>query len=158
MATTRKWTQQASSVTLLSTELNGLAAGALNISSVGGTAGVFNNAQGTANLDGYTRAFIQANLAVPSAGFAANSTLDIWLIKQVGTQYEDGSASVTPTRPPDVSIAMDTAVAARHPLYDIRLPPGNFFVLARNNQASGTQALAASGNTVTLQAYTDQGV
>ena len=154
MATTRKWTQQASSVTLLSTELNALAAGALNISS-----GTFSNTQGTSNFDGYTRALVEMNLAANGGvAFAANSTLDIWLIKQVGSQAEDGSASLTPARPPDFSFPMQASTAAQHVALDVRIPPGTFSVLARNNQASGSQALGGTLNTVTLQMYTDAGV
>lgn len=53
---------------------------------------------------------------------------------------------------------MQTTVAAQHIIADIMLPPGTLSILAKNNQLSGSQALAASGNTLTLQAYTDQGV
>lgn len=153
MSTTRKWTQQGTAVTLLSTELNSLAAGSLAVS--GST---INNSQGQTNLDGYTRAYIEANLAAPSGAFAANSTLDIWFLKQVNSQQEDGSSSVTPARPPDLSLGMQATANAQHIILDVRLPVGTMAILSRNNQASGTQALAASGNTVTLQAYTDQGV
>ncbi len=153
MSTTRKWTQQSSAVTLLSTELNSLAAGSLALSSSS-----INNSQGQTNLDGYTRAFIEMNLAAPSAAFASGSTLDVWFLKQVGSQTEDGSSSVTPARPPDLSLPMQATANAQHVIQDIRLPPGTLSILTRNNQSSGSQALASSGNTVTLQAYTDQGV
>lgn len=153
MSTTRKWVEQGTAVTLLSTELNSLAAGALNVSSA-----TINNSQGQTNLDGYTRALVECNLAAPSAAFAANSTLDIWFLKQVNSQQEDGSSSVTPARPPDFSFPMQATANAQHVALDVRLPPGTMAILARNNQASGTQALASSGNTVTLQAYTDQAV
>jgi hypothetical protein len=153
MATTRKWSEQGTAVTLMSTELNSLAAGALVAAS-----STVNNSQGVSNLDGYTRAIIEANFAAPSGAFAANSTLDLWFLKQVNAQQEDGSASVTPARPPDVSFAMQATANAQHVAYLITLPPGTMGILARNNQASGTQALAASGNTILIQAYTDQGV
>lgn len=153
MSTTRKWTQQASAINLLTTELNALAAAAL----VAATSTI-NNTQGQANLDGYTRAFVEMNLAAPSAAFASNSTLDLWFLREVGTQVEDGSATVTPARPPDVSFPLQATAAAQHDIQDVELPPGTLGVLARNNQATGTQGLAATGNTVTLQAYTDQGV
>jgi hypothetical protein len=153
MSTTRKWTQQGSAVTLLSTELNSLAAAGLAVSS-----STINNSQGQTNLDGYTRAYVEANLAAPSAAFAANSTLDLWFLKQVGSQTEDGSSSVTPARPPDLSLPMQATSNAQHVILDVRLPPATLSILARNNQGGGSQALAASGNTVTLQAYTDQGV
>jgi hypothetical protein len=153
MSTTRKWVQQGSAVTLLSTELNSLAAGGLAVSS-----STINNSQGQANLDGYTRAFVEMNLAAPSASFANNSTLDLWFLKQVGSQVEDGSSSVTPARPPDLSLPMQGNGTAQHVILDVRLPPGTLSILARNNQGGGSQALASSGNTVTLQAYTDQGV
>lgn len=153
MSTTRKWLPQASAVTLLSTELNSLAAGSL----VRSTA-TLNNSQGQTNLDGYTRAYILASLAAPGAAFAANSTLDLWFLKQVGGTTEDGTSGTTPARPPDVSMPLQPTANASNVIQDIRLPVGTMYVLARNNQASGTQALAASGNTVSLQAYTDQGV
>lgn len=153
MSVTRKWVQQSSAVPLMSTELNSLAAGALVTS-----AATINNSQGQANLDGNTRAYFQMNLAAPSAAFAANSTLDIWLLRQVGSQVEDGLATVTPARPPDFSFPLQANNSAQHVILDVILPPGTLSILARNNQASGSQALAASGNTVNLQAYTDQGV
>jgi hypothetical protein len=153
MSTTRKWVQQGSSIGILGTELNSLAAGSLALSS-----SPIDNVQGQTNLDGYTRAFIEMNLAAPSGAFASGSTLDIWFIKQVGTQYEDGSSSITPARPPDLTLPMQATANAQHVIQDVRLPPGQLYILARNNQASGSQALASSGNTVTLQAYTDQGV
>lgn len=153
MATTRKWTQQGTAITVMSTELNSLAANALVAASSS-----INNSQGQANLDGYTRALFEVNFAAPSSGFAANSTLDIWLLKQVNSQQEDGSSSVTPARPPDFSFPMQTTAAAQHVVLDVRVPPGTMGVLARNNQASGSQALAASGNTITALLYTDQGV
>ena len=154
MSTTRKWVMQGTAVTLASTELNSLAAGAL----VASTLPTINNSQGTANLDGYTRALVEMNLAAPSLAFAANSTLDMWFLKTVNAQQEDGSASITPARPPDVSFPMQATTNAEHCVQDIRLPPGTMGILFRNNQASGSQALAASGNTVALVAYTDQGV
>lgn len=157
MTTTRKWLQQGTAITLLSTELGngtaGLAAGALVVSS-----STINNTQGQANLDGYTRAYIEMNLAAPSAAFAANSTLDIWFLKEVGTQVEDGSSSVTPARPPDVSLPMQATANAQHVIQEIHLPVGTMSILARNNQGSASQGLAVSGNTVTLQAFTDQSV
>lgn len=153
MSTTRKWIQQGTSVTLFTTELNSLAAAALAAASSS-----LNNSQGQTNLDGYTRAYIEMNLAAPSGAFAANSTLDFWFLKTVGSQVEDGSSSVTPARPPDFSFPMQATANAQHVALDIRIPVGTLQPLVRNNQASGTQALAASANTITMQLYTDQGV
>jgi len=156
MAITRKWVYQASAITVASTELNGLAAGGLNVASTNQ-----NNTQGQANLDGYTRALFLMNLALTTGNYAANSTLDVWLLREVpmtsGT-FEDGSSSVTPARPPDFSFALQASSAAQKQAQDVRLPPGTFGILFRNNQSTGTQALAATGNTITMVAYTDSGV
>lgn len=158
MATTRKWVQQGTPTAVLGSELNGLAAGALVRSTSS-----FSNTQGTANWDGYTRAIVQMTLSngtAPSAAFAANSSLDIWILKELGTQVEDGAAGVTPSRPPDFSFPLETVTSAQYVSLDVRLPPGTFYFLARNNQGSGTVALAASAtaNSLGVQPYTDQGV
>lgn len=158
MATTRKWVQQATPTTVMESELNGLAAGSL----VRSTAS-FSNTQGTANWDGYTRAIVQMMLSsgtAPTAAFAANSTLDVWILKEVGSQVEDGVGGTTPARPPDFSFPLETITTVQYVSLDVRLPPGTIYFLARNNQGSGSVALAASAtaNSITVQPYTDQGV
>ena len=85
----------------------------------------------------------------------ANNPIYIWLLREIdGTNFEDGSASVTPTRNPDVVVAVRAVTTAQRaivPIYDI--PPGPIKTLVRN--LSGT-AFAASGNTVKLRPKTVQ--
>ncbi len=153
MATTRKWTQQTTTTSVMTTELDLLAAGATAKSAAN-----FTNAQGTANLDGYTRTFVWLHLAAPSGNFAANSAIQFWWLKKVGTTEEDGSSTITPATDPDFFISIRPVGTAQDIIVDVVFPPGVLDILALNSQGSGTQALAATGNTVTLQPYTDQGV
>src|SRR5690242_729422 len=100
MATTAEYIVQSTATTLLSTELNTLAASAF--SSAGAA---INNVQATSNFNGYTNATLELVLAAPTAAFASNSAIYLWFLKSVdGTNYEDTSAN---PRPPDVVIPME---------------------------------------------------
>jgi len=152
MPLTRKWSAFQPALTVASTELNGLAAGSLVLA-----AASFNNVQGQAALDGYTRAFIQMNLAATTAAHAANTSLDLWFLKTVN-KVEDGGPSVPPTRNPDVSWGVTANSLPQSEVLDVEIPPGVSWLLFRNTQGSGSQALGATGNFVCVGAYTDQGV
>lgn len=152
MATTLEMIEQSTAVTLLSTELNSIANG--SNSAAGST---INNVQATSNLNGYTRAKIEFYMAAYSGTPSANSGLLVWFLKSVdGTNYEDGSSSVTPARNPDVVISVNaTASGPQRIVRECFIPVGNFKPLGGNRTGI---AFAGSGNTLKILANTDQGV
>lgn len=133
------------SQTLLSTELNSLAnnSNAVHASSVSLT--------NTGYLDAEAELLVTFGVAP-----TANTPIYVWLLREIdGTNFEDGSASVTPTRPPDIIFtvrAVTTAQRIVQMVYDI--PPGAIRALVRN--AGTGQAFAASGNTLTVRPKTFQ--
>jgi hypothetical protein len=85
---------------------------------------------------GYTRAVCE--LAVPSfpSAPAANTGVSVWIIKQVdgGSNYEDGDASTTPARMPDMVFPLRAvSTAQRVTLPSVDLPPGLFKALLKND-------------------------
>lgn len=88
-----------------------------------------------------------------AVAFTAGSTFDVWVLTSLdGSVYEDGSASVTPARPPDVYFyprAVNTAQVLI--LTGIQLPPTKYKILFRN---SGGQAFTGVDADNTLSAYT----
>src|SRR4051812_15932859 len=95
-----KQVEQASAVTLLGSELNNLAN---NTMCAAGSALV--NTVGTANTDGYVRAKVELLLAAYTGTPTAGAAVYVWFLKTLdGSNYEDGSASVTPARAPDLVI------------------------------------------------------
>lgn len=137
--------------TLMTTELNALANNAL-ATTVGGT-GVYSNSLG------YTKGRIQLTCAF-GTNPSANTGFSVWFLVAIdGTNYEDGSASVTPGRAPDVIIGNVRAVTTTQILTQDCIIPANFGGVGFNtlilNNGTG-QALGASGNTLKLQAYTYQ--
>lgn len=86
----------------------------------------------------------------------AYSSLRIWFLREDGSgDYEDGDASTTPIRDPDVVIPLRAVTTAQNPIQpDIILPPGPFKTLAVNDE-SGQQI--SSGWTVKVRPSTYQG-
>jgi hypothetical protein len=84
---------------------------------------------------GYTRAVCE--LVVPSfpSAPAANTAVSVWIIRQVdSSNYEDGDASTTPARMPDMVFPLrPVSTAQRVTLPSIDLPPGLFKALAKND-------------------------
>lgn len=81
-----------------------------------------------------------------------NTTVLVWFLRAPdGTNYEDGSSSVTPTRNPDAVFVMRAATAQRI-LKRVKMPVGSFKVLLQQN--SGQAWLSA--NTLKLKPYTNQ--
>lgn len=157
MATTVKQTEQGAEVSLLTTELNSLANNTNVVSSVGGTSGVFANTQGTTSFDGYVEGKVELNLGAPSTTVTANTDVQLWFLLAVdGTNYEDGGASVTPARLPDLVIPLRAVSTAQRVARRCLIPVGSFKVLLRNNGTGVT--LAASGNTVKVKLSSHQGV
>lgn len=84
----------------------------------------------------YTRAVCE--LAVPSFSGAvtANTGVSVWIIRTVdaGTSYEDGDASTTPARMPDMVFPLRAvSTAQRVELPAIDLSPGLFKALVKND-------------------------
>jgi hypothetical protein len=84
----------------------------------------------------------------------ANTAFVAWILREIdGTNYEDGGTSVTPTRVPDMIFTVRAVTTAQRIIAICDLPPGSFKVLIRND-ATG-QAIAASGNTLTIRPVTE---
>lgn len=84
----------------------------------------------------------------------ANTAVTVWLLREVdGTNFEDGGASVTPTRLPDAVFPLRAVTTAQRIIVPVDLPPGNFKALLRNDGTG--QAMAASGNTLRLRPLTE---
>ena len=147
-------------VTLMTTELNTAATGSLKISSVGGSSGVFRNLNGggTSDLDGRLSGRFELLLA-SGHNISVNGAINVFLLtSNDGTNFERGSASVMPNRPPDFTFYPGIESGAQYLTADARLPPGYFKVLVQLiNLGSGAQ-LASSGNTLKVIAFTGQSV
>lgn len=120
--------------------LKALASGGLQVS---------NAIDNSANL--YNSLNLSLNVRGASA-FTSGSTLDLWILPSLdGANYEDGSASVTPARPPDAYFyprAVSTAQLLALTL--LQIPPTKFKLLLRN---SGGQAFTNTNAENTLDAY-----
>lgn len=150
-------------VDLLTTELNGLAAGAAATSSVGGTSGVFNQTSfnttnGPPLLETW---FTSGGTFTPAAGQALMG----WCLKSIdgGTTFESLVATPSTTVPalsrnPDFVIPLDNAAYASANIRfgTILLLPAPYFKVVLQN--FGATALPASGNKVTVGPYTYQQV
>jgi hypothetical protein len=144
--------------TLLSTELNSLANNASVLSSVGGSSGVFDNTIGNSGVsNGYFLGDVEMVCAAFGSAPTANTALNVWFLQTIdGTNYEDGSSSITPVRPPNVAFQFQASTNAQRLIQlSIPLPAGKFKVLAQNN-GSG-QTMAGSGNTIKVRPTTPQG-
>jgi len=87
----------------------------------------------------------------------ANTAVSIWFLREIdGTNYEDGSASITPTRNPDVVFGVRSTTNPQRMIKTCILPPGDFKPLLRN-EGTG-QAFASSGNVVKIRPVTLQSV
>jgi hypothetical protein len=154
MPTTLQMTEQGTPVNLLTTELNSLASG--SNSSAGPT--VTNTITGgTADTGGYVRAKIELLLAAYSGTPTAGTAILLWFLKTVnGTDFEDGSSSVTPSRRPDVVIPVrNVASGPQRIVVEYWVPVGAFKTLARNDTIG--VAFASSGNTIKALFNTDTG-
>lgn len=143
------------SVSLLTTELNSLA------NNTNGSAGsaVNNVAGGTSNADGYVRGAVELYLAAYTGTPTAGTGVSLWFLRSVdgGTNYEDGSSSVTPARTADVFIPVRALSSGpQRVAVPCWLPAGYWKPLARNEGTGIT--FASSGNTVVVRAETDEGV
>ena len=135
--------------TVASTVLNSLA----NTSLAAGT--VFDNTQGAAG-DGYTLMDVELVVAFATAP-TIPSAITLWVLAAPdGTNYEDGDATTTPARQPDLVFPMRAVTTAQRISIRAALPWGLIKPLLKND-ATG-QALAASGNTLKFRLATREAV
>ena len=129
--------------TALSTGLNSLANNALVASSA---------ITLSTGEPGYQRC--EAELVVTyGTAPTANTACVVWLLREIdGTNYEDGSSTVTPTRNPDLVFPLRAVTTAQRIVVTGDLPPGAFVALLRNDGTG--QAMASSGNTLKLRPVT----
>jgi hypothetical protein len=150
MATTEKYALGAVA-SLMTTELNSLANNALAASSSS-----YNNIQAGGGGDGYTLCDLEL-VATFGTAPTANTGVSVWfLARPDGTNFEDGSASITPARLPDAVIPVRAVTTAQRIVRRILLPWGVFSTLLKNDGTG--QALAASANTLKVLPVTPQGV
>lgn len=136
----------APALTLMSTELNAAASGAVALSSVGGSAGVFSNA----NTGQVIWSPLVLTLGSTAGAFQTGGNLSCWFLQSLdGATYESGAAA--PPRAPDVVFPLPASTLAATTTFLsqglVRLPALRFKVLCQNNSG---QTLSASGNTVVL--------
>ncbi|MDB5937254.1 MAG: hypothetical protein JWQ01_4598 [Massilia sp.] len=144
-----------SQATLLTTELNTLANNGTAISTVLGGTGVYDNTIGQAG-DGYTLCDVEL---VVTYGVAptANTGVSFWfLLAEDGANYEDGDASTTPGRLPDIVFPLRAVTTAQRITRRAMMPWGKWKSLAKNDGTG--QAMAASGNTIKIRPVTPEGV
>lgn len=145
MATTQKWARGTAD-TLLSTELNSIANN--------------NNAIKSSSVTLTTESYVLAEveLRVQFGGTpTANTSISVWFLREIdGTNFEDGSGSITPARNPDVVMPVRATSNAQRIIKSCVLPPGSFIPLIRNDGTG--QSLAASGNTLKVRPVTLQSV
>lgn len=139
---TTKWLR-GTIATLLSAGLNSLANNGLALSSA------FDN--GTAlDLQGELELVVTYGSAP-----TANTGCAVWLLRNVdGTNYEDGSDSVTPARAPDLVFPLRAVTTGQRIILPVTIPPGSWKALLKNDGTG--QAMAASGNTLKLRPLTYQ--
>jgi hypothetical protein len=128
--------------TLLTTELNSLANNATTAASAAYSAG-----------GGYLLAEVELVVTFGTAP-AANTGCSVWFLGQPSGTYEDGSATVTPARRPDVVLPLRAVTTAQRVTQRCMIPPGTFKALLLND-GSG-QTMAASGNTLGIKPLTYQ--
>jgi hypothetical protein len=146
--------EQANALTLLSTELNSLANGTGVVSSVGGTSGLFDSSH--ADLDHYLFGKFELSLAAPATAFTAGA-VNVWFLHRVdGTNLEDGSASLAPKRPADLTFYVQASASAQRIIVSAPLPVGAWKVLVLPLGLGAGAVLAASGNTLKVKANTTQ--
>jgi hypothetical protein len=136
----------APALTLMSTELNAVASGAVALSSVGGSSGVFSNT----NTGQVIWSPLMLTLGSTAGAFQTGGNLSCWFLQSIdGVTFESGTAA--PPRAPDMVFPVPAAALAATATFLsqglVRLPALRFKVLCQNNSG---QSLNASGNSVVL--------
>jgi len=110
----------------------------------------------SASPAGYMFADCELNIASTSGTVTAGTTVLGWFKRSVdGTTFEDGSTTVTPRRNPDMSFPLDAVNTAQRIIRsDIRMPPGSFQLLIKND-GTGV-SLQGTPWTVKCTLYTPQ--
>jgi hypothetical protein len=131
--------------TLISTGLDSLANNGLALGAA------FDNTQGAAG-DGYTLCELELVVTF-SVAPTANTGASLWLLGAPdGTNYEDGSSSVTPAKLPNVVFPVRAVTTAQRIVRRAWLPPALMKPLLKNDGTG--QAFAASGNTLKIRPVT----
>jgi len=140
-----RWTAYDSVVTYLSTELNSLA----NNGNKLGSAIDFASANRKLYMD------IEIYLASVDLSSQTNPAIHVWLLARTdGTNFEDGSDSVTPARAPDKIVPLREVNAAQRVFArSLLTTPDQGKLLIKNK--TGT-SLASSGNTVKYRLYSQE--
>jgi hypothetical protein len=136
----------APALTLMSTELDSVATGAVAASSVGGSAGVFTNS----NTGQVIWAPLVLTLAATAGAFQTGGNLSCWFLQSLdGVTFESGT--VAPPRAPDVVFPLPATALSTTTMFLsqglVRLPALRFKMLCQNNSG---QNLNAVGNTIVL--------
>ena len=93
-------------------------------------------------------------IASSAAAMTANTAFVGWIIQALdGTNDEDGGASVTPARSPDLIFPVRAVATAQRINWVSELPTGSFKVLLRNDGTN--QTIASSGNTLKVRPRTE---
>ena len=140
-----RWSAYGSVVTYLSTELDGLANDANRL----GSAIDFASANRKMYMD------IEIYLNTVDLSAQTNPAIHIWLLARTdGTNFEDGSDSVTPARAPDKVVPLREVNDAQRVFARLLLTtPDQGKLLIKNKTGA---ALAASGNTVKYRLYSQE--
>lgn len=145
----KKWwesTRAGNPVTVISTGLNALAGGA----------GVLETS--TVSNDSERDMWADFELTIPTlAGAPANgdTLADVYFVRMIdGTNFETASSSVPPGAVDMTFKARGTGTGQRMIVPHILLPPRSFRLLLINRD---TTAFTASGNTLKMYAYSEQG-
>jgi hypothetical protein len=90
---------------------------------------------------GYLRAECEFRYVDASGSPSTGSGMAVWfLIKIDGTNYEDGSATIFPSRLPDIYFPLRTGVGSqRVVMKDIGIPPGPITTVVRNDSGQTIQ-------------------
>jgi len=135
--------------TLATTALNSMANNALVACTV------FDNTIGQ-NGDGSEEADFELVVTF-GTNPTANTGFSLWLlVANDGTNYEDGSSSVTPARAPDLTFPVRAVTTQQRINKRCSLPAGKFTPLLKNDGTG--QAIASSGNILNIRPVTREGV
>lgn len=117
------------------------------------------NAIGTSaivNTSALRNRYIEIDAYLASIDLSSQTTLAlyVWLLELVdGTNYEDGSASISPARRPDIIIPVRAVNGAQRVRRSCLIRPGQYMALIGNRTGA---ALASSGNTLYYRLYSDE--